>query len=223
MRRAVLSCPTHGTRHCDLLAAAWIPGSSPQLRRDMLLAAENRMAQSRAMKCSSIFGEVVSATPLPVNADFLTGFAGFARGDGRQRLALRHNRRGWSFDRGFDRNTSPGLYDQELAVARLRSARKAIDDSGTKVVLTGRCEAFLVDSPEPFRTSLTRLAAYSEAGRDCLYAPGVSDPRRLLRSSKRSHRNRSMFWYLVSMRSSPSQPWPRWAFAAFRLVPASPW
>src|SRR5205823_418681 len=46
--------------------------------------------------------------------------------------------------------------------------------SETGVVLTGRCEAWLVHDPNPLRTALERLAAYAEAGADCLYAPGVS-------------------------------------------------
>ena len=70
----------------------------------------------------------------------------------------------------------PGLYDEKLAVTRIAAARRAIDESGSGVVLTGRCEAFLVGDPEPFRTSLARLVAYGDAGADCLYAPGVSDP-----------------------------------------------
>jgi 2-methylisocitrate lyase-like PEP mutase family enzyme len=43
------------------------------------------------------------------------------------------------------------------------------------VVLTARCEAWLVGDPNPLRTSLDRLVAFAEAGADCLYAPGVSD------------------------------------------------
>ena len=70
----------------------------------------------------------------------------------------------------------PKLYDEKLAVARLKAARRAIDESGTGVVLTGRCEAFLVGSPEPFRTARARLLAYADAGADCLYAPGISNP-----------------------------------------------
>jgi methylisocitrate lyase len=63
-----------------------------------------------------------------------------------------------------------------LAVERVRAARAAIDASETGVVLTGRCEAWLVRDPNPLRTALDRLAAYAEAGADCLYAPGVSNP-----------------------------------------------
>ncbi len=43
-------------------------------------------------------------------------------------------------------------------------------------MLTGRCESWLVGQPDPFRFALERLVAYAEAGADCLYAPGVSEP-----------------------------------------------
>src|SRR5207302_9672261 len=56
------------------------------------------------------------------------------------------------------------------------AARSAIDASKTGVLLTGRCEAWLVGDRDPLHTALDRLAAYAEAGADCIYAPGVSDP-----------------------------------------------
>lgn len=65
---------------------------------------------------------------------------------------------------------------KKLAVERIRAAHSAINASNSGVVLTGRCEAWLVHHPHPFRTVLDRLAAYAEAGADCLYAPGVSNP-----------------------------------------------
>src|SRR6185295_10374119 len=65
------------------------------------------------------------------------------------------------------------LYERDLAIERIRAARRAIDASGTPVVLTGRCEAWLVGSPDPLRLVLDRLVAYAEAGADCLYAPGA--------------------------------------------------
>lgn len=54
----------------------------------------------------------------------------------------------------------------------MRAARRAIDESGTGVVLTGRCETYLVGQPD-LAEALRRLTAYAEAGADCLYAPGV--------------------------------------------------
>src|SRR5205823_10634118 len=68
------------------------------------------------------------------------------------------------------------LHEKKLAIDRIRAARSAIDASKTGVVLTGRCEAWLVGDPDPLDTALDRLAAYAEAGADCLYAPGVSNP-----------------------------------------------
>ena len=64
------------------------------------------------------------------------------------------------------------LYEFDLAVERMRAARRAIDESGTGVVLTGRSEGFVVGRPDIDET-IRRLRAYAEAGADCLYAPRI--------------------------------------------------
>ena len=64
------------------------------------------------------------------------------------------------------------LHDLPLAVARIRAARRAIDDSGTGIVLTGRSEGFIVGRPDLGET-IRRLSAFAEAGADCLFAPGL--------------------------------------------------
>ena len=66
------------------------------------------------------------------------------------------------------------LYDLDLAIERVKAARRAIDESGIPVVLTARCEAWLVGESDPFEISIKRLTAYAEAGADCLYAPSVT-------------------------------------------------
>jgi 2-methylisocitrate lyase-like PEP mutase family enzyme len=68
------------------------------------------------------------------------------------------------------------LYPRAEAIERVRAARGAIDGTGIPVVLTARCEAWLVGEEEPARTALDRLVAFAAAGADCLYAPGVRDP-----------------------------------------------
>ncbi len=73
-------------------------------------------------------------------------------------------------------NAATPLYEKKLALERIRATRSAIDASKTGIVLTGRCEAWLVGDPHPLHTALERLATYAEAGADCLYAPGVSKP-----------------------------------------------
>ena len=120
--------------------------------------------------------EIVEATTLPVNADFLNGYADKPEGVAESvKLCVETGVAGLSIEDN-SQNTAKPLYEKKLAVDRIRAARTAIDASKTGVVLTGRCEAWLVDDPNPLQTVLDRLAAYSEAGADCLYAPGVSKP-----------------------------------------------
>ena len=120
--------------------------------------------------------EIVEATSLPVNADFMAGYADEPEGIAANvRLCLATGVAGLSIEDNTGRTDSP-LYEKQLAVERIRAARAAIDTSKTGAVLTGRCEAWLVHDPDPLHTALERLAAYAEAGADCLYAPGVSNP-----------------------------------------------
>jgi 2-methylisocitrate lyase-like PEP mutase family enzyme len=120
--------------------------------------------------------EIVEATTLPVNADFLNGYADEPDGIATNvRLCIDTGVAGLSIEDNTGRTDTP-LYEKKLAVDRIRAARSAIDASGSGVVLTGRCEAWLVHDPDPLHTVLDRLAVYAEAGADCLYAPGVSKP-----------------------------------------------
>jgi 2-methylisocitrate lyase-like PEP mutase family enzyme len=119
--------------------------------------------------------EIVAATSLPVNADFMAGYADEPEDVAANvRLCIATGVAGLSIEDNTGRTDSP-LYKKELAVERIRAARAAIDASKIGVVLTGRCEAWLVHDPDPLHTVLERLAAYAEAGADCLYAPGVSN------------------------------------------------
>jgi 2-methylisocitrate lyase-like PEP mutase family enzyme len=118
--------------------------------------------------------EIVKATALPVNADFLNGFADKPEEvSANVKLCVDMGVAGLSIEDNSQDPAAP-LYEKHLAVERIRAARSAIDASETGVVLTGRCEALLVHDPNPLRTALERVAAYAEAGADCLYAPGVS-------------------------------------------------
>jgi 2-methylisocitrate lyase-like PEP mutase family enzyme len=120
--------------------------------------------------------EIVEATSLPVNADFLSGYADEPEGVAENvRLCVQTGVAGLSIEDNTGRTDTP-LYEKKLATERIRAARAAIDDSKTGVVLTGRCEAWLVHDPKPLDTALDRLATYAEAGAECLYAPGVSKP-----------------------------------------------
>jgi 2-methylisocitrate lyase-like PEP mutase family enzyme len=118
--------------------------------------------------------EIVEATALPVNADFLAGYADEPEAVATNvRLCVATGVAGLSIEDNTGRTDAP-LYERTLAIDRICAARASIDALGSGVVLTGRCEAWLVHDPDPLRAVLDRLVAYAEAGADCLYAPGVS-------------------------------------------------
>jgi len=115
---------------------------------------------------------VVDAVRLPVNADFEGGFAV----DPQQvkanvKLAAATGIAGLSIEDSTGDEAQP-LHEFDLAVERVRAARRAIDESGTGVVLTGRSEGFVCGRPDIDET-IRRLGAYAEAGADCLYAPRI--------------------------------------------------
>ena len=117
--------------------------------------------------------ELATATDLPVNADFEAGYADDPAGVAESvRLCVETGIAGLSIEDSTGDAENP-LYGLDDALARLRAARAAIDRSGGDVLLTGRAECFLVRHPDALNESIRRLVAYSEAGADCLYAPGL--------------------------------------------------
>jgi 2-methylisocitrate lyase-like PEP mutase family enzyme len=120
--------------------------------------------------------EIAGATSLPVNADFLNGFAAEPEDVAvNVKLCVATGAAGLSIEDSTGDDAAP-LYEERLAIERVQAARTAIDDSKIPVVLTGRCEAWLIGHPDALNFARKRLVAYAEAGADCLYAPGVREP-----------------------------------------------
>jgi len=116
---------------------------------------------------------IVSATDLPVNADFESGFAATPEGVAANVAAcVATGVAGLSIEDSTGHRDHP-LHPLPVAVERLRAARAAIDATQTGVLLVGRAECYLVGHPDPLAESLRRLTAYAEAGADVLYAPGA--------------------------------------------------
>ena len=116
---------------------------------------------------------VASAVAVPVNADFEGGYAAEP-----ERVAAHVKRATETGVAGLSIEDSTGdaadpLFELGLAVERVRAARRAIDASGTGIVLTARSEGFLWGRPDIDET-IRRLRAYGGAGADCLYAPRIT-------------------------------------------------
>jgi 2-methylisocitrate lyase-like PEP mutase family enzyme len=112
------------------------------------------------------------AVDLPVNADFEGGFAHKPEKVGAHvAMAAKTGVAGLSIEDSTGDAAKP-LYERAFAIERIKAARAAIDADNSGVFLTGRCEGFLVGQPD-LDMVIDRLKAYSDAGADCLYAPGI--------------------------------------------------
>src|SRR4051812_13169842 len=150
-----LGFPALATTSCGF---AWSLG-----RRDNHVTLDQALAHFRS---------VAGSVEVPVNADFEGGFATAPEQVGANVLkAAATGIAGLSIEDSTGDEARP-LLDLTLAVERIRAARQAIDESKTGVLLVGRSEGFIVGRPDLGET-VRRLTAYSEAGADCLYAPGI--------------------------------------------------
>ena len=139
---------------------AWTLG-----RRDHGVTLDEVLAHLRALS---------AAVAIPVSADFEGGFAVAPEEVARNvAAAARTGIAGLSIEDSTSDPENP-LFDFELAVERIRAARRAIDASGSGVLLTARSEGFVVGRPDLDET-IRRLRAYSDAGADCLYGIGIRD------------------------------------------------
>jgi 2-methylisocitrate lyase-like PEP mutase family enzyme len=128
-------------------------------------------AVPRAMMLAH-FREIAAVTDVPLNADFEGGFADAPEGVAESvKLCVETGVAGLSIE---DSTSDPAvpLYDFELALARVRAARAAIDAAGGDVMFTARSEGFIRGRPD-LEETMRRLKAFAAAGADCLYAPGI--------------------------------------------------
>lgn len=137
---------------------AWSQGQADgQLSRDDTLAHMRYMA---------------AMSDLPINADFESGFGATPEAVfDSVSLALETGVAGLSIEDSTGDPAQP-VRDKAQAVERLQAARAAIDAGGGDALLVGRAENYFVGRPD-LDDTVERLLAYSQAGADCLYAPGL--------------------------------------------------
>ena len=128
-------------------------------------------AVSREMMLAHL-SELSKIADIPLNADFEGGFADDPDGVAESvRLCCDTGVSGLSIEDSTGNPDNP-LYDFDLALARVKAARAAIDKAAPDVVFTARSEGFIRNRPDLPET-IRRLKAYADAGADCLYAPGI--------------------------------------------------
>src|SRR2546425_867220 len=189
MTHAIDRCRVFRRLHqsgCFVIPNPWDLGSARLLARLGFPAlattssgfAWSRGRQDNGMSLEETLGHLRSiahGVEVPINADFEGGFATAPAAVGANvAAATATGIAGLSIEDSTGDASKP-LFDLTLAAERIQAARRAIDDSGTGILLTGRSEGFIVGRPDLAET-IRRLTAYAEAGADCLYAPGLRTP-----------------------------------------------
>ncbi|PYQ53056.1 MAG: 2-methylisocitrate lyase [Acidobacteria bacterium] len=168
---------------CFVMPNPWDPGSAKllvQLGFPALATTSSGFAWSIGHRDNHVsleqalahFRTMTGAVDVPINADFEGGFAVEPHGVAANVAAATATGIAGISIEDSTGDTSNPLFEFDLSVERVRAARAAIDKSGADVLLTARSEGFLVGRPDLGET-IRRLAAYAEAGADCLYAPGL--------------------------------------------------
>ena len=116
--------------------------------------------------------EIVAATDLPVNADLENCFAHEpAAAAATIRMAAEAGLAGGSIE-DYSNDRSAPIYDFDLSVERVRAAVAVARSLPVPFVLTARAEN-LIRGRNDMADTIRRLQAYSAAGADVLYAPGL--------------------------------------------------
>ena len=128
-------------------------------RRDRHITLDDSLGHLQSMSAS---------VDIPVSADFEGAFA--VRPEDVATNVARAAATGVAGLSVEDSTGEPSkpLFDFDLAVDRIRAARRALDEAGGKVLLTARAENYA-----PLAERIRRLTAFAEAGADCLFAPGL--------------------------------------------------
>ncbi|MDU8927263.1 isocitrate lyase/phosphoenolpyruvate mutase family protein [Alisedimentitalea sp. MJ-SS2] len=115
---------------------------------------------------------IVGANDVPVSADLEDGF-GEAPATCAEtvRMAAEIGLVGGAIEDATG-NTDDPIFGFDLAVDRIRAAAEAA--KGLPFLLTARAENYLYGRPD-LADTIARLQAFSEAGADVLYAPGLPD------------------------------------------------
>lgn len=152
-----------GTSSAGIAASLGVPDGE-HLSRDEMLAVVERIAHSVA---------------IPVSADMEAGY-----GDTPGKVAETVRRTidagavGINLEDGSD-DSDTGLVQCERHARKIRAARAAADDADVPLVINGRTDVFWRDIGEESERvdhALQRANAYYEAGSDCLFVPGVTEP-----------------------------------------------
>jgi 2-methylisocitrate lyase-like PEP mutase family enzyme len=152
-----------GTSSAGIAATMGVPDGEYLDREEMLTVVE-RIAQS---------------VDIPVSADIEAGY-----GDTPEEVATTVRKTidagavGINLEDGTDDPSSP-LVDPDRHSEKIRAARRTADEAGVPIVINGRTDVFwraVGAEADRVERAIQRANEYYDAGSDCLFVPGVTDP-----------------------------------------------
>ena len=132
---------------------------------------------SRATMLAAV-GRIAARVRVPVTADLEAGYGpGPEDAAATATGAIEAGAVGFNFEDATDDAAHP-LLAMSQQVERIQAARQAGAAAGVPLVINARTDVYLAQVGAPdtrFAETVRRLAAYRDAGADCLFAPGLSD------------------------------------------------
>jgi len=152
-----------GTSSAGIAASLGVPDGE-RLSRNEMLAVVERIAHS---------------VEIPVSADMEAGYGDTAPDVAETvRRTIDAGAVGINLEDGTDDSTD-GLIQRDKHARTIRAAREAADEADVPLVINGRTDVFWRDvgeESERVERAVERANAYYEAGSDCLFVPGVTEP-----------------------------------------------
>ena len=134
---------------------------------------EGAVSRTEMLDCIQ---RIARSVDLPVSVDLEAGYGAEPERVGETiALAIAAGAVGGNIE-DYSGDASAPLFEPSLAVERIRAARLAADGSGLPFTLTARTDCYLANGVAPFAQAVRRANMYREAGADCLFIPGASDP-----------------------------------------------
>lgn len=132
-----------------------------------------------AEKMIAAIERIVAAVKVPVTADVEAGYGATPEDAGRTaRNVIGAGAVGMNFEDATGDVKAP-LTDLPLQLERIRAIHEAAATLSVPLVLNARTDVYLLQVGEPgkrYDEALRRLAAFRQAGADCVFVPGLRDP-----------------------------------------------
>jgi 2-methylisocitrate lyase-like PEP mutase family enzyme len=157
---------------------AAVPGCRAIATASWAIAAAHGFPDGEAIgrdRMIGFVGEVAEAVGLPVTADLEGGYGETPAEVGETiARAIAAGAVGCNLEDGVQDGAL--LRDAQDAAARVAAARERADREGVPIVINARTDVYLRGADDP-EAAILRGQAYVRAGADCVFVPGVTDPR----------------------------------------------